>query len=44
MRALRFEVGRLLKDAWDGCFCGCAHVLFLVETWLADGLPRRFQA
>jgi hypothetical protein len=24
MRALRFEVGRLLKDAWDACFG--AHV------------------
>jgi hypothetical protein len=31
MRALRLEVGRLFKDAWDACFCRCAHVVFLVE-------------
>jgi hypothetical protein len=37
MRALRFEVGRLLKDAWDACFG--THVFFLVDTWLVAGLP-----
>ncbi len=37
VRALRFEVGRLLKDAWDACI-RVAHVFFLVETWLAVGL------
>ena len=33
MCALRFEVGRLLKDAWDASFR--AHVGFLFETRLA---------
>jgi hypothetical protein len=40
MRALGLEIGRLLKDAWDACFGRCAHVVFLVETWLGAGLLR----
>jgi hypothetical protein len=38
MSALGFEVGRLLKDAWDTSFNRSRHDFFLVTNRLAVGL------